>query len=154
MAIQTGVVRPSRIVLGNAWKAAPISEAFTWSPPAMMMIMPRKTASVPSVTTIGGMPRKAISAPLIMPSTRPATMPVEDHQDERRLRIILADQCREHAGQREIGGDGEVDAAGQDHHHLRQRHHEQHRRLGEQVADVLPLQEDRLIGADAPRRRG
>ena len=25
-----------------------------------MMIMPRKIASVPSVTTIGGMPRKAI----------------------------------------------------------------------------------------------
>ena len=41
MAIQIGVVTPRKTSFGKAWKETPISEAFTWSPPAMMMIMPR-----------------------------------------------------------------------------------------------------------------
>ncbi len=41
MAIQTGLVRPSSVSLGKSWKLRPISEAFTWSPLAMMMIIPR-----------------------------------------------------------------------------------------------------------------
>ena len=77
----------------------------------------------------------------------------QDHQDERHVGIILADQRRDEAGQRKIRGNREVDAAGQDHHHLRQRHHEQHRGLGEQVGDVLPFDEDRLIERRSPRRR-
>jgi len=52
-----------------------MSDAFTWPPPPTTTIIPRKIASVPSVTTIGGMPSPAISAPLTSPKPRPIAKP-------------------------------------------------------------------------------
>ena len=46
------------------------------------------------------------------------------------------EQRDEHAGQRDVGADRQVDALGQDHRHLAERHHDEDGGVVEQADEV------------------
>ena len=71
-----------------------------------------------------------------------------DVDDGRQVRAVLADQGRQHAGERQVRSDREIDAAGQDDHHLGERQHEQECGVVEHAEQALALDEGRGVGAD------
>ena len=99
-----------------------------------------------------GCRRRRSSAPLKRPSAAPTAIASSNDGEDRQVRRGMVDRSADdHAGQREIGGDRQVDAARQDHHHLRQRHHEQDGGVGED-ADRGSRASQRRPAREAPMR--
>ncbi len=108
--------------------------------------------SVPSVTTIGGMSSFQTRMPLKAPSAsadRRAQPAISSGTGTPGIGRV--EHRHDHAGQRQVGGHREIDGAGQDHHHLAERQHDQDRGVVEDRQQLPRLGEAREARGDQRR---
>ena len=98
---------------------------------------------VPSVTTIGGSRSFQTSRPLNAPNKAPADQREREHRRDAGIREGAIEERREHAAQREIRRDRQIDAAHQDDQHLPERQHDQDRGVVEQSGEIARRREAR-----------
>ena len=97
--------------------------------------------SVPSVAMIGGTPPTVITSPLKLPKHAAEGHAQQDREQQRHLRVLRDHKGDHHGDQADHGTNGQVNAAGDDHHGLGQGHDGQHGDIEQDVAKVVQREE-------------
>ena len=104
--------------------------------------------SVPSVAMMGGTRPMVMISPLMLPRHCAKRHAQQHGEHERRFGIRLDDERHHHRRQAQHRSDGQIDAARDDDHALRQRHHRQDRDVQQDVFEVGEREEVGIAQAD------
>ena len=110
---------PTTLALVRSSQACGTWSALICLPPAQRLVSPRKTVSVPSVTTIDGTRPIVTTSPLSRPQASPTAGERDDPPADRRARDGVHEGRPSRRRQADHRGDRQVDVAGEHHQHLR-----------------------------------